>query len=59
MFKNLSHDVKEVDVKEGLVTAYANTYNFEDSDGDISLPGSFNKARAKGFTTAMTKAWWR
>lgn len=49
LLKNLSHDVKEVDITEGVVTAYANVYDFEDSDGDISLPGSFNKAVQNGY----------
>lgn len=42
-FKNLSHDVKDVDDAKGIVTAYANVYHNEDSDGDISEPGSFTK----------------
>lgn len=42
-FKQLAHGIKEMDDKEGIVVAYANVYNFEDSDGDISAPGSFTK----------------
>ena len=42
MFKQLSHDIKDIDDK-GIVTAYANIYNVEDSDGDISAYGSFKK----------------
>ncbi len=42
-FKQLSYGIKELDDSEGIVTAYANVYNFEDSDGDISAPGSFTK----------------
>ena len=37
-----SKEIKEVD-PDGTVLFYANTFNFEDSDGDISLPGSFAK----------------
>ena len=40
IYKNLS-EVKEVD--EGIIVGYANVYNVKDSDGDISLPGSFSK----------------
>jgi len=40
IYKNLS-EVKEVD--EGIIIGYANVYNVKDSDGDISLPGSFSK----------------
>lgn len=42
MFKQLSHEIKDID-DQGLVTAYANVYNVEDSDGDISAYGSFKK----------------
>ncbi|MFA5651021.1 MAG: HK97 family phage prohead protease [Proteiniphilum sp.] len=31
------------DVSEGRIIGYANVYNVKDSDGDISLPGSFAK----------------
>jgi HK97 family phage prohead protease len=39
--KNLSHQIKGLDDEKGVVEAYANVYNFEDSDGDISAPRSF------------------
>jgi len=42
-FKQISQEVKDLDSKAGIVTAYANVYNNIDSDGDISAPGSFNK----------------
>lgn len=42
-FKQLSYDLKDLDEKQGIVTAFANVYNFEDSDGDISAPHSFKK----------------
>jgi HK97 family phage prohead protease len=48
-FKQLSYDLKELDEKKGVVTAYANTYNFKDSDGDISAYGSFDKTVAENF----------
>lgn len=41
--KGLSIDVKDLDESKGIVVAYANAYNFKDSDGDISAYGSFNK----------------
>lgn len=46
-FKQISQDIKDLDDAKGIVTAYANTYNVEDSDGDISLPGSFTKTVAE------------
>lgn len=42
-YKQLSYDIKDFDEKEGIVKAYANVYNVEDSDGDISAPNSFVK----------------
>jgi len=43
MYKQLAHEIKAIDDSEGVVIAYANVYNFEDSDGDISAVGSFTK----------------
>ena len=48
-FKQLSYDLKELDQTKGVVTAYANTYNFKDSDGDISAYGSFDKTVNENF----------
>lgn len=48
-FKQLSYDLKELDEAKGVVIAYANAYNNEDSDGDISSPGSFNKTVSENF----------
>jgi HK97 family phage prohead protease len=41
LYKAQSTQIKDLD--EGVVTAYANYYNNEDSDGDISMPGSFKR----------------
>ena len=43
-FKQFSYELKDFDEKEGIVKAYANAYDFKDSDGDISAKGSFNKS---------------
>ena len=48
-FKQLSYDLKELDNTKGVVTAYANTYNFKDSDGDISAYGSFDKTVTENY----------
>lgn len=48
-FKQLSYDLKELDETKGVVTAYANVYNFKDSDGDISAFGSFDKTVSENF----------
>ena len=48
-FKQLSYDLKELDESKGVVTAYANAYNFKDSDGDISAYGSFEKTVSENF----------
>ena len=41
--KHFTRQVKDLDSKEGIVVAYANYYNNEDSDGDIIMPGSFKR----------------
>ena len=43
VFKNFNHKVKDLDEKEGIVTLYMNSFDNEDSDGDISIPGSFKR----------------
>lgn len=48
-FKQLSYDLKELDETKGVVIAYANTYNYKDSDGDISAIGSFDKTVTENF----------
>lgn len=48
-FKQLSYDLKDLDETKGIVKAYANTYNFKDSDGDISAYGSFDKTVNENF----------
>lgn len=47
-FKQSSVPVLELDEPQGIVTAYANVYLNEDSDGDISIPGCFTKAVTEG-----------
>lgn len=48
-FKQLSYSLKDLDDSKGVVVAYANAYNNEDSDKDISAPGSFDKTIAENF----------
>ena len=48
-FKQLSYNLKDLDEQKGVVTAYANAYNFKDSDGDISAFGSFEKTVSENF----------
>ena len=43
LYKHFTRQVKDLDSKEGIVVAYANYYNNEDSDGDIIMPGSFKR----------------
>ena len=43
MLKSLSYQVKDLDEAKGIVTVYINAFNNEDSDGDISAPGSFKR----------------
>ena len=42
-FKQSGYDIKDLDEKQGIVIAYANAYDFKDSDGDISVKGCFDK----------------
>lgn len=48
-FKQLAHDIKELDSAKGIVEAYANVYGNVDSDDDMSMPGSFNKTVRDNF----------
>jgi HK97 family phage prohead protease len=48
-FKQLSYDLKELDSSKGVIVAYANAYNNEDSDKDISAYGSFEKSVSENF----------
>lgn len=48
-FKQLSYSLKDLDESKGEVLAYANAYNNEDSDKDISEYGSFNKTVSENF----------
>jgi HK97 family phage prohead protease len=48
-FKQLSYNLKELDEAQGIVMAYANAYNNEDSDKDISQFGSFEKTVKENF----------
>lgn len=48
-FKVQSIDLKDLDETKGIVKAYANVYNFKDSDGDISAYGSFDKTVNENF----------
>lgn len=47
--KDFQSEVKDLDEKTGYVEAYANAYNNEDSDKDISAPGSFIKSVSENF----------
>jgi len=43
LIKQFSHELKDLDEVKGVIKAYANAYDNEDSDGDISVKGSFNR----------------
>ena len=46
IYKNFS-EFRDIDEASGIIKGYANVYNVKDSDGDISLPGSFSKTVAE------------
>ncbi len=48
-FKQSNLELKDLDENKGVVVAYANVYNFKDSDGDISAFGSFDKTVTENF----------
>jgi HK97 family phage prohead protease len=48
-FKQVDHEIKDLDEKQGIVIAYANAYGNEDSDGDISGRGAFTKTATENF----------
>jgi len=48
-FKQVSHEIKDIDEAKGIVVAYANVYEFSDSDGDIVSKGAFNKTVGENF----------
>lgn len=41
-FKSCKRKIEDIDEK-GVIRLYANTFNYKDSDGDISAKGSFNR----------------
>lgn len=43
VFKQFEHSIKDLNTEKGIVTIYVNAFNVKDSDGDISLPGSFKR----------------
>jgi HK97 family phage prohead protease len=43
LFKNINNQVKDLDEKKGIVTIYINSFDNEDTDGDISVRGSFKR----------------
>lgn len=48
-FKQLSYALKDLNESKGEIIAYANVYNNEDSDQDISNYGSFEKTVKENF----------
>ena len=48
-FKQVSHEIKELDDAKGVVIAYASVYNNLDSDNEIIAPGAFTKTVNENF----------
>jgi len=48
-FKQISYGLKDLNESKGEIIAYANAYNNEDSDKDISGYGSFTKTVSENF----------
>jgi len=49
LYKSVSLQVKGLDEPKGIVDAYVNSFDFEDTDGDISARGSFSKTIVENF----------
>jgi len=43
MLKSFEHSIKDINKEKGIVTMYVNAFGNKDSDGDISVKGSFAK----------------
>ena len=54
-YKRMSQDVKDVDVKQGIVTGYFSAFNILDSDGDIIRPGAFKRSIEEWFPKGRVK----
>jgi HK97 family phage prohead protease len=48
-FKQVSHEIKELDDAKGIVIAYASVYNNVDSDGEVIMQGAFTKTVNENF----------
>lgn len=49
MYKNIDHSIKDIDEKKGIVVMYINSFDNEDTDGDVSAKGSFKKTFREQF----------
>ncbi|NDD55240.1 HK97 family phage prohead protease, partial [bacterium] len=54
-YKRLQQDVKDVDVKQGIVTGYFSAFNIVDADGDIIRPGAFKRSIDEWFPKGRVK----
>ena len=43
-YKSLDMEVKDVDVKQGIVSGYFSAFGMVDSDGDMMMPGAFKRS---------------
>lgn len=48
--KNIAQTIKDVDVKQGIVTGYFSKFGNIDSDGDIIQKGAYTKTISESFT---------
>lgn len=53
--KYISSDIKDVDVKEGIVTGYFSNFNTLDSDGDIIREGAFKQSIQEWYPKGRVK----
>lgn len=54
-YKRMTQEVKDVDAKKGIVTGYFSAFNIKDSDGDVIVPGAFQKSLSEWFPKGRIK----
>lgn len=55
--KNHSVQIKDLDVKQGIVTVYGSAFNIKDSDGDVITKGAYSKTIAENGPSARNRIW--
>lgn len=57
IYKGEGSKLENVDAKEGIIQVYVSAFNSKDSDGDVILPGAFNKTISEWGPKAKNRIW--